>query len=124
MRINQHQSAPENEPSFFDRGIVDSLAYFKYMSINPPEALMSAIDTLRYNTHIFVLPPNEDLYHQDEVRKESFEDSRKLYDLLILSYQESGYIVNIIESESLVERTKYILLFLSEKGLLGNKPVS
>ena len=116
LRIQQHQEARKNELSFFDRGIPDSLAYFNYLGIEAPPDLLTTIDEYRYFDRVILLPPWEEIFHQDVIRKESFNDSLLLYKLTKEAYLKSGYKIWELPENSIEERISYLMkLLVTEK---------
>jgi len=113
-RIKQYLDAPENEPSFFDRGVPDSLAFFKYMGKAAPMALIHAVQKFRYNSTVFLLPFWEEIYKSDEVRKESIEQAKQLNRLIRDAYIESAYNILDIPESSVAERTQIIIDYIGQ----------
>ncbi len=118
LRIKQHQEALNNELSFFDRGIPDSLAFFKYMDIAAPSALIKSIEEYRYYEKVIMLPPWEEIFHKDEIRKENFRDSILLYELTKEAYMKSGYDIWELPEDSIEGRISYLLQLLSTRNLI------
>ena len=109
-RLTQYEMAPAGKISFYDRGIPDSLGFFKYMGIDPPGALVQAINRKPYNKNIFILPPWEEIYSQDYIRKESFIESCKIHLLLSETYRTLGYELIEVPRMSLEKRSDFVLL--------------
>lgn len=109
-RIEQFRLANGcNSPNlFYDRGIPDISAYMDYMQTHYPYSFHEACEYYRYDT-IFLLPPWESIYIQDNERYESYEQARLLYEFLYRKYADLRYnIFNVPEGTSL-ERAKFIL---------------
>jgi predicted ATPase len=90
-RIFYHQEIKGSEIAFYDRGIPDSIAFFRFLKKTPPKVLLDAADTYRYHQMIFITPVWEEIYVNDEIRKETLEDVYKLDSLIREVYQELGY---------------------------------
>lgn len=90
-RIFLHQQIKGTELGFYDRGIPDSLAYFKFLGKKVPGILTEAIKMYRYHTIVFVTPPWEEIFRNDSVRRETFAEAQALHDLTVEAYESSGY---------------------------------
>ena len=86
LRINQFNKIQENEITFYDRGVHDTLAYLKYIKVNIGDNLISKCMKIKYNM-VFVLPPWKKIYQQDDCRYESFEESIKIFNQIIKIYE-------------------------------------
>ncbi len=93
---------------FFDRGIPDIHAYLDYTKQDYPEVFISKSKQYRY-THIFLFNPWKEIYLTDNERYESFEDSQKINDYLIKSYQDLGYTIVEVPFGSIQERVEFII---------------
>jgi len=117
-RIELHQSAPTDSISFYDRGLPDSLSFFKFRKINPPEILLEAISVYRYNSGVFVIPPRKEIFSRDSIRQESFEQSVELYEFTREAYTDSGYNLIELEEISIGLRVEEITRAISRMGLI------
>jgi len=108
-RILCHQQVLGSEIAYFDRGIPDSLAYLTYLQMNIPAFLTESVAIYRYNPVVFVAPPWEEIYSTDDVRRESFSQACRLYDLVVLKYQESGYQIIELPNEPVENRVDLVL---------------
>lgn len=93
---------------FFDRGIPDSLAYFRYNQFVILEELL--INSSQKNTNyegVFVL----DLipYVKDRIRIESNEEARRIHYILHETYKYLGYQIIKVPFMSIEERVDFIL---------------
>ncbi len=109
-RIDQFKQAPSTEKkiNFFDRGIPDVLAYMTFFNQQFDEVFEKACRINRYN-HVFLLPPWKAIYKSDNERLETFEESVKIHDQLILTYNYFGYNSIEVPFGTIEERTNYIL---------------
>ena len=109
LRAQQHQSAPENEPSFFDRGIIDVLAYMDKDKLPVPEHWISMAKKHAYNTTVFIAPPWEAIFTNDEERKETFDVAQEIHVFLCNTYQKYGYTLIEIPKATVEERIAFLL---------------
>ena len=86
LRINQFNIIQENEITFYDRGVHDTLAYLKFIKVNIGDDLINKCTKIKYNK-VFVLPPWKKIYQQDDCRYESFEESIKIFNEIIKIYE-------------------------------------
>jgi len=79
MQLEQEASLDPNETLFLDRAIPDSLAYYRFLGLEPDEALLDALKHASYRT-VFLL----DLLplHPDYARTEDAEAQRRIHRLL------------------------------------------
>ena len=101
------------DPVFFDRGFPDLLAY---KTIAEGEAWAKMIKTIeeavaeyRYNPKVFIFPPWEAIYQQDDERTHSFEQALNAYQALKSSYHEAGYELVEVPKEAVESRCDFIL---------------
>jgi predicted ATPase len=93
---------------FFDRSIVDVLAYMDHFDQTYPPSFIKAATALRYDW-VFLLPPWKDIYVQDKQRLESFEEALKIHESLLASYREYNYSPVMVPPGTLKERMDYVL---------------
>lgn len=93
---------------FFDRSVIDVLAYMDYFDQQYPESFVAAANDLRYD-QVFLLPPWKDIYVQDNERMESFEEAVKIHESLVASYREYNYSPFLVPFGTLEERMDFVL---------------
>ena len=93
---------------FYDRGMPDVTAYMDFVDTRYPENFPKTCMEFRYDA-IFVLPPWEDIYEQDNERYESFEQAEKIFHFLKNGYENYGYYVHEVPVGSIKDRVQYIL---------------
>lgn len=104
QRITYYQQIKGTEIGFYDRGIPDSLAYFKYQNKKVPSILSEAIIAYRYNPVVFITPPWKEIFNTDDVRRETFYEAQVLYELTIEVYQAHGYEIIELPKSTLEHR--------------------
>ena len=102
-----------NPMLFYDRGMPDVTAYMDFINGIYPESFSKICVDHRYDA-IFVLPPWENIYEQDNERYESFEEAEKIFHFLNKSYEKYGYQVQEVPVGSIKDRIHYILTTLRE----------
>lgn len=109
-RLKQYHEALLNPISFlfYDRGMPDVTAYMDYIQSHYPINFSKTCMNHRYDS-IFLLPPWEEIYKQDNERYESFAEAEKIYHYLLKGYQNYGYHVHEVPVGSVENRITYIL---------------
>lgn len=105
--LQLHQNIAQ--PIFADRGLVDNLAWYKGINTSPPIDLLNAIEARPYSDPIFVLPPWQDIYIQDDIRNKSFDQALIEYGHIIYVLEELGWQTVEIAKVSIAERMAIIL---------------
>jgi predicted ATPase len=107
--IEAYQSANlYNSIAFFDRGIPDIIAYLKFSNIKIDDIFYSAIDQYKYNPTVFMAPPWEEIYINDDARNETFAESKIIYAALSDIYKECGFNVIELPLISVQERVAFV----------------
>lgn len=96
------------ETLFYDRGMPDVTAYMDFVDTPCPNTFSETCLTYKYDK-IFVLPPWEEIYEQDNERYESFEQAEELYSFLKNSYENYGYKTYEVPEGSIKERANFII---------------
>lgn len=109
-RLQQFHKANKFEENklFYDRGMPDVTAYMDYINAHYPANFTQTCNRYRYDA-VFLLPPWEDIYVQDDERYESFEQAEIIYEFLLKGYQNYDYDVVEVPVGSITERTDYII---------------
>ena len=93
---------------FYDRSLIDTLAYLKHAGIDIPPKWHERAKRNKYFPKVFLTPPWEEIYTQDEERKESFEEVVALHNILKEMYTSYGYECLEIPQGSVEERVAFI----------------
>jgi predicted ATPase len=108
-RLAQFKSTFKEEAFvLFDRGMPDVTAYMDYLGTTYPSHFDETCQNHRYDL-IFLLPPWEAIYTQDNERYESFEQAELIYQCLLDGYQKYGYDVIEVPVGTIAERCQYII---------------
>ncbi|WP_417590126.1 AAA family ATPase [Owenweeksia hongkongensis] len=110
-QTNQYRNAAEGKINFYDRGIIDVIAYLKKDNL-PADALEDLAIHYPYHTKVFLTPPWEEIYSMDEERREDFATMNTIHEELIKAYTSFGYEVVEVPKSSSQERVKFILAHL------------
>ncbi len=109
-RLKQFQDTSSHKASFvfYDRGMPDVTAYMDYLDTHYPKKFSNTCDSNRYDL-VFLLPPWESIYEQDNERYESFEQAERLYQFLLDGYKKYDYKVVEVPTGTIEDRTAYML---------------
>ena len=94
---------------FYDRSMLDGLAYMKLQNIPIRQQMLTDLKTHRYESKVFIAPVWKEIYHQDAERLESFEEAIAIDKSLRKIYQSFGYELVEIPLSSVEDRVKFIL---------------
>lgn len=101
-------------PVFFDRGILDSLAYSLLEGLEVNEKWRQLCDALKVHQTVFLFPPWQQIFTDDAERKQDFKEAIRTYDYMVRVYQDYGYTLVDVPFASVEERTNFILGTLAE----------
>ena len=109
-RIKQFKESEQYSDQwiFFDRGIPDVQAYLNYIGEDYPKEYSRKGNKYKYDL-IFLMPPWEAIYTNDNERYESFEQSLAIHNHLERMYKHFGYRVVEVPHGSVEQRTKHII---------------
>ncbi len=100
---------------FYDRGMPDVTAYMDFVDAHYPENFSETCLQYKYD-EIFVLPPWEEIYEQDNERYESFEQAEKIFHYLKDGYINYGYKTHEVPVGTIEERVQFILNKITSTG--------
>jgi predicted ATPase len=83
-----HEDA--QHPTFFDRGLPDTLGYAHIIQLPDQRAIEEACDLHRY-AKIFLAPPWRAIYTTDTERKQTFEEALTSFETVVKIYTRCGY---------------------------------
>lgn len=102
-----------NTTTFVDRGLADNIAYLQ-LNNHPISNLFLNFDYKKhYQTTVFLLPPWKEIYSEDPQRLQSFKETTKLHQLLLKTYTNLGFSIQIIPKSSVLQRVIHIENLLS-----------
>ena len=109
LRKAQHTNAPKGKTYFFDRGIIDVIAYLKHDNLTVNNDIMEMVKQFPYNKTVFYTPIWTEIYTNDSERKEDIITAKNIENVLLTTYQSFGY--NLVEVPKLTvnERIAFIL---------------
>lgn len=107
-KVRIESTLEKDEIIFFDRGVPDSIAYYKLNGLDSTEPFQKSGEVRYQNVFLF-----ERLrFLTDPVRTEDEKTARRLNRLIEESYQSLGYDIVHVPLLSVEERTEFILKHL------------
>jgi predicted ATPase len=102
--------------AFFDRGVPDIIAYLKVAGIPVQEHFHTAMQECPYEKIVFLLPPWRDIYVQDQGRRQTFEESERLFCGIRGTYEREGYRVIELPRAPVEKRANFIQAIVNRKN--------
>ena len=105
------------EICFYDRGIPDIIALLTKQNLPIENKYYQAIKDLNYNKIVFVAPPWEDIFVNDNERPESFQVAAETYRAICDTYKSLGFDLFFIPLLPIEERVGFILETITSQNL-------
>lgn len=106
LKIDLEKKLPKNKIIFLERGIPDSISYFKICNNFNDRLLKKAVENCSYKK-VFLFELLE--YKKDHARVESKKKAQELETLLELDYKNLGMDVIGLPNMSVTKRVRFIL---------------
>ena len=108
-RIEFLNSVRISDIAFSDRGLPDQAAFSIYKGHAISESIKAALVTYRYAKKVFLTPPWFEIYRNDQIRTESFEEAEKIHNCIVDIYRQYGYELIDLPFVTPDERIDFIL---------------
>ena len=99
----------QNGLNFYDRSVIDTIAYMHKDGMVIPAAWEQEIKSLRYSDPVFITPPWREIFGNDHERRESWQQLVDVHNSLVAAYKEAGYTIVEIPKVSIEERMQFVL---------------
>ncbi len=109
MRISFFESVPEQTIAFADRAIPDQIAFAQYKGFKTPQILLDSSRKFRYATEVLVTPPWPEIFCNDEVRTETFEEAVSIHKFILKAYSDLNYKIIELPLVPVIQRKEYLL---------------
>ena len=93
----------------FDRGVPDVLGYLRLSDLPIPSHVERAAQAFRYHHRVFVAPPWPEIFALDAERKQSLQEARATYEVMIETYSALGYDLIPLPLDSVQKRVQFVL---------------
>jgi predicted ATPase len=107
--LSYEEALPTAGPVFFDRGVPDVIGYLRLVGKTIPEPKRKAAKEYRYNRCAYIAPPWQEIFRQDQERKQDFAEAVRTYNAMVATYSEFGYELVEIPKISVAGRVKFVL---------------
>jgi predicted ATPase len=99
-------------PVFFDRALPEAAGM---LGLPPPAHFARAAERFRYAPQVFVAPPWREIYHQDEERKQTWDQAIASHDASKAAYRFFGYETVDLPLAPVETRADFVLEALSRR---------
>jgi predicted ATPase len=107
--ISEWNSITGTQPSFFDRGIPDVIAYLKLADLDIDNSYYEQAEAHPYAHKVFILPPWQDIYINDPERWQSYNESVAIYKMIRETYTSLGYQLVEVPLMPVTQRMEFVL---------------
>lgn len=94
---------------FFDRSFLDAISFYQTNVTDNNHQYDNLIKEFRFDNPIFITPPWQEIYKQDNERKHLFETGVAEYERLKIFYPKYGYNIIDIPKNNVENRIDFIL---------------
>jgi len=98
-----------NALSFYDRSLIDVIAYMNLWNENYPPLWDNIIHNLRYYKNIFYTPVWNDIYTQNNTRKETLHEAKKIDYFLKKAFLKHNYNIIKVPKLEVSKRVDFII---------------
>ena len=99
----------EGRTVFFDRSVIDVYGYCQLETLLVSRELLHQCSTANYIKTVFMFPPWQAIYQNDEERKQGFDTAVDTYRAMIKAYSHFGYQPIEMSLNSVEERMNFVL---------------
>jgi len=108
-RISYLNSVDIQNVAFSDRGLPDQAAFSLYKGKEISQQLKAALGENRYAKKVFLTPPWHQIYRNDQIRTETFEEAESIHRFIAEAYLKYGYELIDLPFDSPDKRIEFIL---------------
>jgi len=109
LRAKQYLTSPKNAICFFDRSVIDCLAYLKLNNLEATSTIINNLQKCNFNSTVFYTPIWKDIYINDNERKETLKEAKEIENSILKTYKSKGYKLMRIPRISIKERVDFII---------------
>lgn len=96
-------------PVFFDRGIVDALGMCVQAGLETRQTVPEYLQRYPLARFVFMLPPWQEIYRQDDERDQTYEDAIRVSESLTRWYEDLGFEIVIVPQSTVLARRDFII---------------
>ena len=112
---NQAVESLGSGPIFFDRSIIEPIAYWRSQGQMAPH-LERAVEQFRYATDVFMAPPWPEIFKKDKERQHSFDPKQGEYARLTEAFEAFGYRLIYLPKVCVSERADFVESHVQQSG--------
>jgi len=91
-----------------DRGVPDVIGFLRVSGLATPPAVDRAARTCRYNRRVFIAPFWADIFTADAERKQTPEEARATFAVMVETYRDYGYHPVELPRATVAERVAFV----------------
>lgn len=99
-------------PNFYDRSLLDAVAFFRRTGRTLPKAYRGVVEAYRYDSPIFMVPPWPENFDGDPGRVLPWAEALAEYDSLLDLLAKAGYETVIVPHSDVAARIDWVLAVL------------
>jgi len=92
-----------------DRGIPDVVGFLRVSRLKVPPPIDRAAHTLRYNPRVFIAPWWADIFTGDAERKQTPEEARATFAVMVQTYRDYGYTLIELPRATVADRVAFVM---------------
>ncbi len=97
-----------------DRGVPDVAGFLRISEIAVPPAIDHAARACRYNPRVFIAPWWEDIFTTDAERKQTPEEARATFAVMVETYRDYGYRLVELPRAPVAARVAFVCAHLED----------
>ena len=109
QEVINHQTYTASNILFYDRSVIDCYGYSQLEQIFLSTELINRCNELMYNPKVFIFPPWEEIYKNDEERKQDFSQAVATYQQMVKAYERFGYQLVEVPKASVTDRSNFVI---------------
>lgn len=103
------EAQKEGKICFFDRALPDVFAYLNNSSLPIPKGYYKKLGRCHYEENVFICPPWQEIYFSDSIRPYPFEETLKLHEQIVSTYEKLSFNLIEVPKVSVKERTNFVI---------------
>jgi predicted ATPase len=103
---------------FFDRSFLECVSFYRTLKIADANKYDNLIHDLKFHSPIFMTPPWEEIFCQDEERRKSFDNAVGEYEHLFEFFTRQQYKIIEVPKLSVKERCEFVLSVIPDDSVI------
>lgn len=108
-RMTELYGSVSDELCFFDRSVVDLIGYMQFANEEAPTKYAELANKINFSKRVFIMPVWENIFVNDDERKESLDEAMKIDQSLREAYINLGFELIDVPIGRVEERVDFIL---------------